>query len=182
MKPKRIAPFIALAVALVMAGLFVVLLSATPAPKDTAETNLMDQPAPDAIGQLADGSTFDLARRKGDWVVLNFFQTTCVPCQREHPELVRFAEQQAALDDGARFYTIVWSDSRDRVEAFFAEKGGDWPVVYDDDGSIADGFGVALVPETWIIDPDGIVRFRTIQEVSADTLGAQLQALREALG
>ena len=87
--------------------------------------------------------------------------------------------QQEALADGAKFYTVVYDDDRANVEEFFAAEGGDWPVVYDDDGSIAVAFGVSKVPETWIIDPDGVVRGRVISRVTADFLGAQLQLLRE---
>ena len=181
MSRKRLAPFVALAVAIVVAGLFVVLAGADATTNETAETTLMDEAAPEAIGQLADGTAFDLARRKGDWVVLNFFQSSCVPCQQEHPELVRFAEQQAALADGARLYTVVYDDDRDNVEAFFDAEGGEWPIVYDDDGSIAVAFGVSKVPETWIIDPSGVVRGRIISRVSADSLGASVQSLREQL-
>jgi cytochrome c biogenesis protein CcmG/thiol:disulfide interchange protein DsbE len=178
---KRLAPFIALAVAIIVAGLFVVLAGSDPTTNETAETSLMGQAAPEAVGELADGTPFELARRKGDWVVLNFFQSSCVPCQQEHPELVRFVEQQEALDDGARFYTVVYDDDRTAVESFFEAEGGDWPVVYDEDGSIAVAFGVSKVPETWIIDPSGVVRERIITKVSADFLGSELQALREQL-
>ena len=79
-----------------IAGLFVVLAGSKPS-EDSAETNLMGEPAPTATGSLMDGASFDLARRKGDWVVLNFFQSSCIPCQQEHPELEKFvAAQQAA--------------------------------------------------------------------------------------
>ena len=44
----------------------------------------------------------------------------------------------------------MFRDDRDGVAEFFADEGGDWPVVYDDDGSIATAFGVTLVPETWV--------------------------------
>jgi len=182
MRAKRVAPFVALAVAVVLAGLFVVLLGSDPPNDETAATNLMDQPAPEARGELGDGSTFQLSRRKGDWVILNFFQSSCVPCQEEHPELVEFVDAQAATPDGARFYSIVYDDSRTNVEDFFAREGGDWPVVYDDGGSIAVAFGVSKVPETWIIDPGGVIRFRTITTVSAASLGATLQQLREQFG
>lgn len=183
MSKRRLAPFIALGVAVVLAGLFVVLAGSDSTRDETAATPLLDRPAPEATGELADGGRFELARRKGEWVVLNFFQSECVPCQQEHPDLVRFAEQQAALGTaGAQLYTVVYDDTRDDVEAFFSAEGGDWPVVFDDDGSIAVGFGVAKVPETWIIDPDGIVRGRIISRVSADFLSNQLQVLRERVG
>ena len=113
-----------------VAGLFVVLAGSDASTNETADTPLLDEPAPEAVGMRADGSAFDLARRKGSWVVLNFFTSTCVPCQQEHPDLVRFAEQQAALGgDGAELYTVVYDDDRGAVEDFFAENGGDWPVV-----------------------------------------------------
>ena len=177
---RRLAPFIALAVAAVMAGLFVVLAGSDASTNETADTPLMGEPAPEAVGTRADGSTFDLARRKGSWVVLNFFTSTCVPCQQEHPDLVRFAGQQAALGgDGAELYTVVYDDDRAAVEEFFAENGGGWPVVYDEDGSIAVGFGVSKVPETWIVDPYGVIRGRIISRVTAQYLSQQLQLLRE---
>jgi cytochrome c biogenesis protein CcmG/thiol:disulfide interchange protein DsbE len=179
MRGRRVAPFIALAVAVVVAGLFIVFAGSKPS-TDSAQTNLLGEPAPDAVGTTLDGSPFDLARRKGDWVVLNFFQSSCVPCQQEHPELRKFVAAQQAQPDGARFYTIAWADDRNDVEAFFRKEGGDWPVVLDAKGSIAVAFGVSKVPETWIIDPAGIVRFRTIAQVSADFLGSELQRLREA--
>lgn len=183
--PRRlpVAPFVAIALAVVMAGLFVVLASADPARNREASTFLLGRPAPEAVGQFDDGSTFDLSRRKGSWVVLNFFTSTCVPCQREHPELVAFVDQQRQLGvDGAEFYTIVVDDDRAAVDAFFAAEGGDWPIVYDPEGRFAVAFGVAQVPETWIIDPNGIVQRRLVSEVTAEFLGQQLQRFREGFG
>jgi cytochrome c biogenesis protein CcmG, thiol:disulfide interchange protein DsbE len=176
----RVAPIVVALVAVVALGLFVVLAGAGGSQDQTAETTLLDRPAPTAVGRLADGSGFDLSRRKGSWVVLNFFTSTCVPCQQEHPELVSFVEQQSALGaDGAEMYSVVVDDDTEAVEAFFTSEGGDWPRVYDDDGRIAVAFGVAKVPETWIVDPDGIVRGRIISQVTSDFLNTQLQQLRE---
>ena len=64
--PARVAPFVALAVAVVLAGLFVVLAGSDASTDETADTPLLGQPAPEAVGELADGSPFDLARRKGE--------------------------------------------------------------------------------------------------------------------
>ena len=176
----RVAPFVVIVVALVLGGLFVVLAGADAAKNETAATPLLDAPAPGAVGQFADGTPFDLARRKGSWVVLNFFTSTCVPCKQEHPELVKFADQQRGLGlEGAELYTVVVDDDASAVEEFFADEGGDWPVVYDDDGRFAVAFGVAKVPETWIIDPNGVVRGRVISQVTAEFLGTQIQRLRE---
>jgi cytochrome c biogenesis protein CcmG, thiol:disulfide interchange protein DsbE len=180
---RPIAPFVVLVVAVVLAGLFAVLAGADGARNETADTPLLDRPAPAASGVYADGATFDLSRRKGSWVVLNFFTSNCVPCRREHPELVRFADQQGGLGaNGAELYTIaVGGESQDVVADFFAAEGGDWPVVFDDDGRFSVAFGVSKVPETWIIDPDGVVRGRVISAVTADFLSSQIQLLRERI-
>ncbi len=180
---RRVAPWIALAVAVVLTGLFVVLVGADPDGASSARSPLLGRPAPEAVGELDDGTTFDLARRKGSWVVLNFFTADCVPCIQEHPELIAFDEQQRALGaDGAELYSVVVNDHRDDIEEFFAERGGDWPVVYSDRDEFSVAFGVAAVPETWIIDPSGVVQLRFISKVTAEQLGVTLQQFREAYG
>lgn len=173
----RLAPLVALATAAVIAGLFVVLAGAgNDDNHESARTPLLGRPAPQAIGEFDDGSRFDLSRRKGSWVVLNFFASDCVPCQEEHPELVAFDESGPP----GELVTVVYGDDRDNVEAFFAERGGGWPVVYDEDGSIATAFGVTLVPETWIIDPNGYVYWRTIAKVTADQLDGVIASAQGA--
>lgn len=180
---RRVAPLIVGGLAVVLAGLFWMLARADGNDGATAETPLLNRLAPASVGHFADGSTFELSRRKGSWVVLNFFTHDCVPCIREHGELVEFVEQQRALGlDGAEFYSIVQNSTREQVDAFFAERGGDWPIVYDTDFEFQIDFGVVQVPETWIIDPAGIVRGRLISELeSADRLSASIQSLRESL-
>lgn len=178
---RRIAPLAVGVVALLVVALFVVLLTADAAQDATADSPLLGKVAPDVTAQYEDGSSFVLSHRKGSWVVLNFFTHDCVPCIREHPELVDFVEQQRALGaEGAEFYSVVRDSSRDEVDDFFDERGGDWPIVYDVDYEFVNGFGVPLVPETWIIDPNGVVRARFISEVTADGLSGALQTIREA--
>jgi cytochrome c biogenesis protein CcmG/thiol:disulfide interchange protein DsbE len=176
---RRIAPLVAGLIAVAVAALFWVLAQADPDRVETSETPLIGQVAPASVGEMADGRPFELSRRKGSWVVLNFFSHNCVPCIREHPELITFHEQQQALGvDGAELYTIVRDSTQEQVEDFFAERGGDWPVVYDTRYEFVNDFGVALVPETWIIDPNGVVRNRFISEVTAEGLGQLLQQYR----
>jgi cytochrome c biogenesis protein CcmG/thiol:disulfide interchange protein DsbE len=176
---RPIAPFVALGVAALLAVFFVILATASGGERDTAATPLLGRPAPDVRTVTLDGEPFDLSRRKGSWVVLNFFNSTCVPCVQEHPELVAFAQQQAALADGAEVYTVVNDDREENVRRFFAENGGDWPILADDLGSVSVAFGVARVPETWIIDPNGIVVQRQISKVVASQLAADIQRFRE---
>jgi cytochrome c biogenesis protein CcmG/thiol:disulfide interchange protein DsbE len=179
---RRMAPFISLAVAAVLAALFIVLASSKADKPDVTSSFLLGKPAPAAISTTLDGKPFDLSRRKGSWVVLNFFQSTCLPCKAEHPELVSFAAQQAGIADGAELYTIVKDDSDQAVSSWFAEHGGSWPIVRDNDGSIATAFGVAQVPETWIIDPSGIVVKRVATVITADFLATLLEQFRQAYG
>ena len=131
---NRIAPFIVGVIAVLMVGLFVVLVGASPDDGGTnADSPLLGRPAPEATGTLDDGTAFDLSRRKGSWVVLNFFDPECIPCIREHPELVTFSEDQATLGtDGAELYSVITRGEQDEIEAFFAENGGDWPAVYSE--------------------------------------------------
>ena len=110
--------------AVVVGGLFVVLAGADGAANETADTPLLDRPAPAATGAFADGTAFDLSRRKGSWVVLNFFTSNCVPCRREHPELVRFVDQQAGLGaDGAELYTVAVGVSPGRGRGVLRRRG-----------------------------------------------------------
>jgi len=146
----RVAPFVALGIALALIGLVVLFIGADPdAPRSSPDSRLLDNPAPEAVGELGDGTPFDLSRRKGSWVVLNFFQSSCIPCIAEHPELVEFVDQQRRLGtQGAEFYSVVFGDSKENVEAFFEREGGDWPVIYPTENLISVTFGVNLVPKT----------------------------------
>ena len=177
---RKIAPLIVGVIAVAMAGLFVVLLSADGDSSESAESPLLGRPAPEATGTLGDGTSFDLSRRKGSWVVLNFFDPTCIPCIQEHPELVRFSEDQERLGvDGAELYSVITRGEQSEIEAFFAENGGDWPAVYSEADEFPVAFGVSQVPETWVVDPSGVVQLRLISKVTADQLNSILQQFRE---
>ena len=177
---RRVAPWIVLAVFAVLAGLFVVLAGAEPNAGETSDSPLLGRPAPEATGTLDDGTPFDLSRRKGSWVVLNFFDPDCVPCMQEHPELVEFAASQDQLgSDGAELYSVIVRGSSEEVDEFFEERGGEWPQIYSEFDDFPVAFGVAAVPETWIIDPSGVVQLRLISKVTSEQLDTILQQYRE---
>lgn len=184
---RRVAPFVALAVAVVLGGLFWVLAASKAGTKDqegVIDSPLLGRPAPAVRATTADGEPFDLSRRKGSWVVVNFFNSDCGPCKAEHPQLAMFVAQQTTLGPaGAELYAIAQQpDTPESVKAFYAERGGDWPAVMDDDGLISVAFGVAQVPETFIIDPDGFVVLRWAGPIDAVTLAELLQQQRLAYG
>ena len=175
---RRTARVVALGAAVVALAFIVVLVVASPESQTDADSPLLGNPAPSVVTTTIDDQTFDLARRKGSWVVLNFFNSTCVPCRAEHPYLVDFASAQSSSADPVELYTVVNDDSDDAVRAFFEQNGGTWPKLRDDNGSIAIAFGVAKVPETWIVDPNGFVRLRIAGKLTDGLLEDQLAMLR----
>ena len=175
---RKVAPKVALTAAIVAVAFIVVLVIASPESQTDADSPLLGNPAPAVVTTTIDDQTFDLARRKGSWVVLNFFNSTCVPCRAEHPELLAFADAQAKSAKPAELYTVINDDSDGAVKAYFDEHGGSWPKLRDDNGTIAVAFGVARVPETWIVDPNGFVRLRIAGKLTEGLLDEQLAMLQ----
>ncbi|MDA0286151.1 MAG: TlpA disulfide reductase family protein [Actinobacteria bacterium] len=179
MKSQNLVKIVSSVVGIVVAMFFVVLVVSDPDQDIVAKSPLLGQPAPAVASETIDGNQFVLERRKGSWVVLNFFNSTCVPCINEHDLLVEFANSEAMNSNAAEIYTVINDDSSDAVRDFFDKNGGDWPKIKDDNGAIAVAFGVARVPETWIIDPNGLVRLRITGELSPDLLSDQVNKLRD---
>lgn len=177
---SRRSSLIAGAVGVVVALFFVVLVVSSPEDRETAASPLLGNPAPVVRSTTLENEQFELSRRRGSWVMFNFFNSTCVPCRQEHPELVAFHEAQASVATPTELYSIINDDSDNAVRAFFEANQGGWSKVRDDDGSIAVAFGVAKVPETWIIDPNGFVRMRFIGAVTKDLLTEKLTELQTA--
>jgi cytochrome c biogenesis protein CcmG/thiol:disulfide interchange protein DsbE len=156
----RAALFVAIPMALAMVLLVAVLITRSNATDKAAFTPLQDKTAPPIEGTTLDGKTFDLDAFRGDWVAVNFLASWCVPCLQEHPYLESFARRQAQSGNHVHLVSVVFGDTEENVRKFFAENGGDWPVVTGDEGRVALDYSVVQVPETYIIDPAGIVRER----------------------
>ena len=129
--------------------------------------------APEFSGETLDGGSFDMAAQRGRWVVVNFFSTWCVQCVVEHPELVAFHDRYRG-DANVRLVSVVFQDEVDVIAQFFAERGGDWPVVITNTGRTAIDFGVTAVPETYLVDPLGRVVTKFTGGVTQAGLEAQL--------
>ena len=183
---RRRTPWIVLAVAVVLAGLFVVLAVASPDTGEQTGAQRVRRLAPRAAASTIDGRPFTFDGFRGRWVVVNFFNSTCVPCKAEHPELIRFAADHAGRDR-TQLVTVINDDSDDNVRRWFAANGGGsggsggaggtWPVVRDPDGVFGVGFGVTGVPETYLIDPTGLVRLRWVGETTSAALDEWLTKL-----
>jgi peroxiredoxin len=109
------------------------------------------------------GGTVRSSDWKGKVILLNFWSVTCTECKKELPGLAHFAQTLKARG-GAEVVTITPDESEDDVRNMLAATvGKDQPFeVLLDPGSrvIASMFGTKLYPETWFIDPDGVIRAR----------------------
>ncbi len=180
LRRTRKALWIAVAVAVPVTMLILVLATRPSAESKTVQSPLLGKRAPAAEGTTIDGNHANLADFRGKWVVVNFFATWCVPCREEHPDLVRFQDAHKAAGD-ATILAVVYSDSASAVRDFRTKEGGDWPILVDPDGRIALDYGVGGVPESFLINPDGIIVSKILGGVrSADlerlVAQAQLQA------
>jgi cytochrome c biogenesis protein CcmG/thiol:disulfide interchange protein DsbE len=167
----------AAAVATVVLLLVVVLTRSEPATDRVTASPLVGRAAPPIVATDLDGDAFDLTSLRGRWVVLNFFATWCAPCRQEHPELLSFSRRHAQAGD-ATVVSVVYDDDRDAVAAYFEENGGDWPVVAGDAGRIALDYGVAGVPESYLVDPNGFIAAK----ITGGVTGLGLDELLERLG
>jgi cytochrome c biogenesis protein CcmG/thiol:disulfide interchange protein DsbE len=151
---------------------FIALL-ATRGTSEPVESRIVGQAAPEITGQTLDGETFQLSSHRGEWVLVNFFATWCTPCLVEHPELVAFSEQHAGQP--VELVSVAFDDQADEIREFFAEEGGDWPVLPADTGRIALEYGVTGVPETYVVHPSGMVVGR-VEGATAASLNAIIDA------
>ena len=144
-------------------GVIAVALIAVLATRDGGEKSIRNQflghDAPPIAGPSALDSAvvFDLAEQRGRYVVVNFFATWCTPCVKEHPELIALQKAHESKGDLV-MVSVVYQDEINDVRDFFAKRGGSWPVINSD--RIAVDWGVRGVPETYIVNKDGVVVYQ----------------------
>ena len=173
---SRTAVWFVLPIAVSMVLLIILLATGDPASEREQNSTALGEIAPLIEGEDLDGQWFDIDDHRGQWVVVNFFSTTCVPCIVEHPELVEFAERHAPVGD-AVVVSVAFDDSAANVRDFFLENGGDWAVITGETGSIAVDYGVTAVPESYLVAPSGIVVDKLIGGVTADQIDARIELL-----
>jgi cytochrome c biogenesis protein CcmG, thiol:disulfide interchange protein DsbE len=177
LRKSRKVLWIAVAVAVPVALLVVALANGQPAATRAVKSPLVGKPAPAIEGTTVDGAAASLASLKGKWVVVNFFATWCVPCRVEHPELIRFSNSHAATGDAA-VLGVVYSDNAQAVREFRDKEGGDWAMLTDAKGRVALDYGVAGVPESFLISPEGVVVAKLLGGVRAVDLDQLLYRAR----
>lgn len=134
---------------------------------------LVDRPAPTLSGKTLAGEPFDLAGFGGKVTIVNFWASWCVECRREHPDFVRVAERYRG--DPVAMVGVIFQDDPADARAYMDEMGGDWPNVIDPEGRIAIDYGVYGVPETFLVDPGGIIRSKVVGRIDERTLRAWIE-------
>lgn len=119
-------------------------------------------PAPDFTAQ--DGEhKLTLSDFRGKVVVLNFWASWCPPCVEETPSLVRM--QHRLQDKGIVVIGVSWDSDADAYHKFLKDHGIDFLTVRDDPQKSGKLYGTIKIPETYIIDRQGIVRRKFISSV-----------------
>lgn len=104
------------------------------------------------------GQTFGSGDLKGKWYVLNVWGTWCEPCHEEHPELLAIARASSVPIIG-----IDWNDDDAEASDFLTKEGNPYAhVATDHDGHVAIDWGVYGTPETFLVNPSGVVVFKQI--------------------
>ncbi|MGE0785652.1 MAG: peroxiredoxin family protein [Sandaracinaceae bacterium] len=119
-----------------------------------------DRSAPDFTLPTADGGTWRLSDHRGKVIVLNFWTVTCQPCVEEMPNLISLAQMLDERGDDIELVTISTDGDWDTVHTV-VPADAPMTVLLDPEREVVRGrFGTRLYPETWVIDPDGIIRLR----------------------
>ncbi len=109
----------------------------------------------------------------GEITVLNFFASWCAPCRAEHPLI-----KELASLPGIRVVGITFKDTPADSEKYLAELGNPYLAIgVDDSGRAGMEFGLTGVPETYVIDREGIIRYRLAQPLDAGRLEKELKPL-----
>lgn len=169
--------WVAAGVLAVVVGLGVVLALGDPGPADTG-SRLEGRPLPALDLERLDGGRLTSADLEGRTVVVNFWNSWCIPCRREHPELVAFFAAHRD-DPDLVMVGIVRDDTEAAVREYVEEEGVDWLVALDPKGRAALDFGTTGQPETYVAGPDGIVRGVVLGPTTADDLEALVARARD---
>ncbi len=140
---------------------------------------LIGKPAPVfALRELdAPQRTLGTADMRGKVWLLNVWASWCESCRVEHPLLVAMSRENLAPIIG-----LNYKDKDDLGKAWLAERGNPYATsVVDADGRVGIDWGVYGVPETFVVDKRGVIRYKQIGPVTADALQKSIIPLVRAL-
>jgi len=104
---------------------------------------------------ITDGThSADLSKLRGHIVLLNLWATNCAPCIEELPSLLALQRQMPDLD----IVAVSWDEDPDTYQHFLTRHNIDLLTVRDPNQKIAKLYGTVQIPETYVIDRNGILR------------------------
>jgi len=140
----------------------VMLLFATGCGRDRVPTGRLaiGRPAPDFSLRDLSGKTHRLSDYRGKVVMINFWATWCPPCRAELGSMQRLFAAPPGND--FRMLTILVNDSPANGAMMARKKGYTFPILMDPEGTTGQAYGITGVPETYIVDRNGILREKVI--------------------
>jgi cytochrome c biogenesis protein CcmG/thiol:disulfide interchange protein DsbE len=140
---------------------------------------LVDKPAPTfALTRLDDASrTIRRDDMLGKVWLLNVWASWCEACRTEHPTLVSFAKSGTVPIVG-----LNYKDTRAEGLGWLARFGDPYAMsLFDEKGRVGIDFGVYGVPETFVIDKQGVVRFKLIGPLTPELIATKIRPLLKSL-
>jgi cytochrome c biogenesis protein CcmG/thiol:disulfide interchange protein DsbE len=140
---------------------------------------LIDKAAPEfALPVLAaPGQTIRRADLLGKVWMLNVWASWCEACREEHPYLVEFARLKAVP-----IYGLDYKDQDEPAQQWLAQRGNPYDAsLVDANGRVGIDFGVYGVPETFVIDKQGVVRYKKIGPLTPQVLADDVLPLLRKL-
>lgn len=128
---------------------------------------------PDLKVALLDGTAYDLAARRGRWVVVNFWATWCGPCLKEMPELSALDAMREHIEVIGLAYEEIDPDA---MQAFLKEHPVVYPIAIVDTFNPPQDFDTPRgLPMTYLIGPDGRVVDKVLGPVTAKSIEASIE-------
>jgi cytochrome c biogenesis protein CcmG/thiol:disulfide interchange protein DsbE len=132
--------------------------------KDLIPSPLIGKPAPDfSLPSLTEpGRRVSSTQLRGHWYLFNVWGTWCYACRMEHPMLLKIKQMGAIPMVG-----LDWKDDRQEALSFLKEQGDPYQTIaVDHDGTEAIMWGVYGAPESFLINPQGIVVYKFIGPIT----------------
>ena len=137
-------------------------------------TALAGKPAPAvSLEPLGAGEPFtDADLRDGKIKLVNYWASWCAPCRVEHPNLRKLS------DDGVEIFGVNWKDTPEKALGFLAEMGDPFTKLgADPKNKMGIDWGVAGVPETFVVDGEGNIITRIAGPLTDAVIEAQVEPL-----
>ena len=146
---------------------------------------LINKAAPDfQLQQLKEPTkTFGAKEMRGKVWLLNFWGTWCIACREEHPVLVKYSKTGEVPIYGVDYkYGNDASDERSAAVQMLAEEGNPYTlVIYDPEGRTSIDYGVYGAPESYLIDKNGVIRFKQIGPITDEVWTNKIVPLAKQL-